>query len=475
MKMNEKYRYLGKNTILFTISSFSSKLLVFLLVPLYTSVLTTAEYGIADLITTTSTLLIYIFTLNITDSVLRFAIDQDTDREKYLSFGLKILIEGSALLGISIFIAYRLQVFSWNNYCYLFLWLHFFFNALYQILNNYLRAIDKVKEVAISGIISTIVTIIFNIVLLLIVRISLLGYLISMVAGVVASTIYCIFSIRIPFNKIFNSKCENSDKKAMLQYSVPLIFNGVAWWINNSIDKYFVVAICGAALNGIYSVSYKIPTILTVFHSIFSQAWNLSAIKEFDKNDEDHFFANTYSTYNAFLVLVCSALILFNKFIAHFLFAKDFYIAWESSSILLVSVVFSALSGVLGSIFTAVKDSRIFAVSTVISAIINCILNAILIPLYGINGAAIATAISFASIWAIRLLCSKKYINWKLKLRTHILSYILLVIQVILEHGDGFIYWMQIIIVLLLLFVYKNEMKTIAGKLILSVRSRRTK
>ena len=48
----------------------------------------------------------------------------------------------------------------------------------------------------------------------------------------------------------------------MRGYSIPLIFNGVAWWMNNSIDKYFVTVICGAAQNGIYAVSYKIPTII---------------------------------------------------------------------------------------------------------------------------------------------------------------------------------------------------------------------
>ena len=73
--MNKKLQYLGKNTVLFTISSFATKIISFLLVPLYTSTLTTAEYGIADLITTTATLLIYTLTLNIADSVTRYTLD----------------------------------------------------------------------------------------------------------------------------------------------------------------------------------------------------------------------------------------------------------------------------------------------------------------------------------------------------------------------------------------------------------------
>ena len=74
--MNNKYKYLGKNTMVFVISSFGTKFLSFLLVPLYTSVLSTEEYGVADLITTTATLMIFIFTINISSSVLRFTLDK---------------------------------------------------------------------------------------------------------------------------------------------------------------------------------------------------------------------------------------------------------------------------------------------------------------------------------------------------------------------------------------------------------------
>ena len=82
MEKNNKYAYLAKNTMLFTISSFGSKILSFLLVPLYTAVLSTEEYGTADLVTTTAGLLIYVFTLNIADAVLRFAIDRKNNQEE---------------------------------------------------------------------------------------------------------------------------------------------------------------------------------------------------------------------------------------------------------------------------------------------------------------------------------------------------------------------------------------------------------
>ena len=74
-----KYTYLCKNTAIFAVSSFSTKILSFLFIPIYTAVLSTIEYGTADLINTTGVLLIYILTINIADSVLRFSIENVED------------------------------------------------------------------------------------------------------------------------------------------------------------------------------------------------------------------------------------------------------------------------------------------------------------------------------------------------------------------------------------------------------------
>ena len=70
-----KYRDLSKNTILFTINSFGSKIISFLLVPLYTYVLSTSDYGTADLVTSTVSLLVPVLTLNVQDAVLRFSLE----------------------------------------------------------------------------------------------------------------------------------------------------------------------------------------------------------------------------------------------------------------------------------------------------------------------------------------------------------------------------------------------------------------
>ena len=103
--MKKKYKDLTKNIGLFTISSFGTKIISFLLVPLYTLYLSTGDYGTMDLITTTVSLLIPVFTLNIQDAILRFSLDDNYKKIDVLNQGIRINIIASTIFAICILIA----------------------------------------------------------------------------------------------------------------------------------------------------------------------------------------------------------------------------------------------------------------------------------------------------------------------------------------------------------------------------------
>lgn len=89
----KKYKYLLKNIGLLTLSNFATKLLSFFLVPLYTSVLSTDEYGTYDLFYTTSYLLIPILSINMVESAIRFCLDNSKDKKEVISISTKIILE----------------------------------------------------------------------------------------------------------------------------------------------------------------------------------------------------------------------------------------------------------------------------------------------------------------------------------------------------------------------------------------------
>lgn len=459
--MNEKYKYLKQNTIIFAISSFGTKVLSFLLVPLYTTVLSTEEYGTADIISTTATLLMYVLTINISSSVLRFTLDNRKNGQNILSYGFRVLCVGTLFCGMILGVLFFLHITKWPVGYYCIILLYFFTTALYEMMTNYLRAIDKVKSVAVAGIISSFVIIVSNILFLLVFRTGINGYLVSYILGPLIASVFCIFIAKEPLKTYFVVDCSAELKSEMVAYCTPLIFNNLALWINAFLDRYFVTYFCGISANGIYSVSSKIPTILSTCYSVFASAWVLSAIKEFDSEDRDGFFSNTYNTYGALMTMLCSILILFNIPLASLLYSKDFYSAWQYSSILLLSVMFNTFTVFQGSIFSAAKKTKIIARTTIISAVVNTVFNIILIPIMGPLGAALATVSAYFAMWLSRYVSLKKIISMKINLLKDIVIYVLLVFQTVLEHLENHCYIGQVICIALIIYLNRHYIDSI--------------
>ena len=464
--MQEKYKNLTKNTALFAISSFGTKILSFLIVPLYTNILTTSEYGIADIITTTGTLIMYICTLDIGAGVLRFVLDKKEDKENIFSFGARVLVYGSIVAIFILSSIWILGIFDWPAGYYIFTFFYFFFSATYDVISRYLRAVDKVKDTAIAGLISSFGVIFGNILFLLVFKIGMYGYMIALIMGPLFGTLYGVLKSELRSVNFVKCTCDKGLKSEILRYCIPLIFNNLALWINAFLDKYFITAMIGSSENGIYSVASKIPNILSMCYVVFSQAWTLSAIKEFDKDDKDGFFGNTYNLFNAMICIVCSGIILFNVPLAKFLYAKDFFAAWQYSSVLLISVMFNSLTTFLGSLFSAVKKSRTIMTTTILSAVVNTVLNAILIPSWGALGAAIATAVAYLVMWAARLIKSREFIKMRITIKTDILVYILLALQVFFEHLEGHWYPTQVAIVVAIVLIHRKYLGKIFSTIV---------
>lgn len=429
-KNMEKYKYLAKNIGLLAVSNFATKVLSFFLVPLYTAVLSTSDYGIYDLFYTTIGVLLPILTLNIQEGVLRYTLDKAFDKEAVVTIGFRYLLIGTLIVGVGIVIndAFSLNVLLEQYGIYF--WLIFMIQGLSGMVTFYTRGIGHVRDLSITSVITSVVTITLNIVFLLVYKWGLKGYLLANILGPLAQCVYLIFRGQM-LQRTHWLKAYSVESRLLVLYSLPLIANSLAWWVNNSSDRYIVIFFCGMAANGIYSVASKIPSILTVFQTIFSQAWTLSAVQDFDPEDSKGFFANTYRGYNCLMTVICSLLIVLDKPLASFLYAKDFYKAWQYVPWLTIAVLFGSMAGYIGGIFVAVRNSKIFASSTLMGAVLNTILNFIMVPVMGPLGAAVSTTISYALVWVIRLTQSRKYIKMRVHLVRDVSSYIMLIIQAI--------------------------------------------
>ena len=467
MAKSGRFKDLVKNIGLLTLGNFATKLLSFFFVSLYTSILTTAEYGIYDIIHTTIVLLIPVLTINVQESVLRFALSKDEDESGILKIGIQFVNLSLLIVLCFCVINHILQLFATLDAYAIYFILLFFFNALNQVLSSFARGIDKVKEYTVASVLSSAVTIGLNVWLLAFAGKGIDGYFIAYIIGNVSSCIY--LSVRLKaFQFLGKGPVKKELRRNMIIYSAPLVLNAIGWWVNSASDRYVVSWICGLAINGIYSVGYKIPSILNVFQTIFNQAWFLSAVKEFDPQDKDGFFVKAYNVYGAAVLFACFGLNVFTRFIAQILYKGDFYSAWIYVPLLNISILFGALSGVIGGVFSAVKDSKIFSVSTLLGAAINVILDIILVCKFGAIGAAVATMVSYVVVWMIRLVSVKKYIVLRLNMKRDILAYSVLIFQMLwlyMKQDSALYYAVSFVLLAVLLWQYKGETKMIFGRL----------
>lgn len=433
-----------RDTGLFAISFFGSKVIIFLLTPLLTSILTTEEYGLADLISTTINFIYPVLTLAIADATLRFAMEKENDKNSVLTNSL-LLIVVSIVVGVSLLPlikAFRPEIW---NYSVVFLVIYALFN-IHNCLSNFTKSIGKTKLFAVQGILQAACIALCSLIFLLVFRMGLYGYLLSIIIGYTIPIIFMIAIGKI-FIYIIPFKLNGKLMLRMLRYSIPMIPTLLAWAANTSIDKYMILYLDGLSSSGVYSVAHKIPTLFTSVATIFVQAWQLSAINNYGSKDESSFHTKVYNGLNIFSLFLCMAIVAFSKLFASFLFAKEFYQAWVFVPLLTMSAMFASHGGFLASEFRAAKKTNSLFLSVIVGTISNVVLNYVLISSYGPLGAAIATAISFVIIWLFRIILIQKIVKVRINIPLTILNYVLFAIETIVIMVD----WEQSFITALLL------------------------
>lgn len=412
----DKYKKLVSNTLIFAIGTFSSKLLVFLLMPLYTRVLSDAQYGVVDLLMQTGNLLLPLVSLGINNAIIRFGLDKECDDRDVFTGGLTTLGTGYVifllafpLLRWALGFAGSAEITNNIGLIYLFVLM----STTRSLFASFVRSQERTRLFALDGVLSTAYTIGFNVLFLVVFKWGITGY---MMAVVCADAMSCVFLfITGKLHRFINFKrLRWSNLSPMLRYAIPMIPTTIFWWITNVSDRFIVTAMLGEGANGLYAASYKIPTVLTLVSGIFIDAWQMSAISEARSAERASFFTKVFKSYQAMIFFAASGLILFTKFITYFMVSPAFYPSWQYVPFLIMATGFSCMVSFSGSVYMVEKKSVLILITTMTGAVINVILNLFLIPHYGVNGAAFATFVSYAAVFALRAVNTRRYIpvNW---------------------------------------------------------------
>jgi len=408
-----KYTRLGKNTILIFVGNAGAKLITLVMLPFYTRWLSVEDYGVTDIINVYVTLLLGLSTACIAEAVFLFPKGQPQEKQKaYFSSGLAfafctLLLTALLFKVITGIFTYRGLSNTFTDNAPAVYWL-LAVTFLQQYIQQFVRSIDKMKIYSTTGIVLTVCTALFSFVM--IPRLGVYGYVFALVLANVSAAFYTLlFSGSFRF---FSFKSIEKDAcKEMVKYTFPLIPNTVMWWLIGAFNRPLMEYHLGLHAIGIFGVANKFSGMLSALFNIFSQSWTISVVEEFGKEGYNHFFNKMFRLIVAGLILLFLIITISSKLIIGIFTGPNFHEAWKYLPILTFGFILSGISALIGSNFVGAKKSKYFLYSSIWVIVTAIIFNAVLIPKFGIFGAAIAVTLSFAVMAVSRMFYARKYVK----------------------------------------------------------------
>lgn len=423
----DKYKKLASNTIIFAIGTFSSKLLTLVLTFFYTRVMATGDFGGATLIQNAVNILVPIVTLAVNSAALRFALDKNSNKKQVFTTGVATTLIGFLVFCLFAPVVVKINIndFNMGQYAIL-LYLMLLGSSLRQLCQQFVRGSGHVKLYAIDGVMATATSAGFTFLYLGAFHWGIYGYILAIFTSDMISVAFMFICAKLWKCLDFRHGLKKETAVPMLKYCIPLIPTIVLWWIINVSDQYMVTYFNGVSLSGIYTSAYKIPNFVIIFSSIFIDAWQLSAVDEYDNKGKSEFFTKVFRVYSGALISVGALLIAGSRIITDLYLGKDYYDSWHYVPILVIATTFSCLVNFYASVYMAEKKSMLSMITAASGAVVNIVLNLILIPKFAAYGAAIATAVSFVTVFVLRVINTKKFVNIKIDVKSFLPSVLLM-------------------------------------------------
>lgn len=460
-----------KNSSIYTFVMVVQKGINFLLLPLFTAFLTPTDYGIQTVVTSVSSFLSILLAFGLDTAAQRFFYKYHMDKEQakkmYGTVAL-IIICNSVSLGSLFIVAHKLLIdpiigtISFYPYVLVGI-LYVIVNPLYLLYQSYLQTIQDGVTYGKNALLYTLTYVILVVILMAVCHLGVMAILLSQLIVAIIFFIYVIFKfvrkLYVQFDKVFF--------KQGLRYSLPMLPHTLAMWSSGTIDKLLVNEIRSAADTGIYGLGQQYASVMSLTSGAINNAYVPWFFQKADSGDVSS-VRKTANALTAFACLMGVILSLFSKELLHFMISNAQYDGvYELIPFLVFSFVFQTVYYFFVNVLF-LKDTGIIFIITITALAFNVLLNIVLIPIYGIIGAAIVCTITYF-VKSIMALAISQWRNKTIRFawgKMYILIFSSLgVVLFVLEAAKYLGFWaafllkMLIVAIMLmaLLFVFKNE------------------
>lgn len=484
--MLEKIKELTKDTAIYGISTIVGRFLGFLLVPFYTNVIGTTDFGIYSNIYAYLAFLNIVFIYGMDAAFMKYSsLAEESGKKKTFSTAYLFVFLSTVALALLLYLLrtpftelMEIPAQYTKLYYYVIFILVFDTLALVPFVNLRLgRKAGKFTSIKLANI---LINLALNFVLVL-------KYHFGIEAIFIANLIASAFSLIVLIPEILQKLTFKIDKnllKIMLRFGIPYLPASLAAMVVQVVDRPVVLAMTNPSTLGIYQANYKLGIFMMLFVSMFQYAWQPFFLNNAKEKNAKEIFSKILTLFLLVSSFVWIVLTLFVEDFARFQFLPGHSIIGKEylSGITIVPVI------LLGYLFNGMyynfqagiyieEKTKYFPYVTGTGAVINVVVNILLIPALGIMGAALATLASYLAMAAGLYFFSQKYyrINYEYGKVAKILSLIIVtgIIYYYLYYQVGLNVLIKFIIlilfalaIVLLKVVEKHEIVKV-GKLLL--------
>ena len=398
-----------KSSIWYTIGNVLPQIITFILLPLYTHYLGPKEYGIVNAINALNFILIIFMSFGIDRSLYRLYHDYDNfHKKKFIGNSILIITISALCVVLIIFLVRKYIVYVYNNIPftpYYFLGIIYSFITVFTLIPKvYYQVENKVLKFVVITFFQFFIMTTLILYLVIHKKEGAEGYLIAQLISVLITIPYLFFDMK----KYVSFEIDRRIIKSIIKYSFPLIPILLSGWVLSLIDRIFISYMSTLDQLGIYSLSYKIASIVLITSNGINIAYNAFFFKFVNEETSDVRKIKYYNDIYISIIFAISFVISINAKNIMYLFDEKFSYGAMIIPLLCFSYFFNMLAGITYKMFYQNKNTLSVMYINLLGSIVNIILDFILIKNYGIYGASFATLVSYIIIFIASYSLSKK-------------------------------------------------------------------
>jgi O-antigen/teichoic acid export membrane protein len=400
MPLAAQLRRLAKHSAIYGLGGIVSRILAVLLLPLYTRYLSTADYGKIETLVAGTTVLVILLRAGISSAFFRFYFDSAEAAARRLvlrtSFWFTMTTATAGLVaGVALAAPISQLLFGETHDADL---VRAAFVGLWAQMNyEQMTSLFRVEERSVAFVLASLANILITVGATLVLVVALDEGPLGVLVGNFTGTLIVYLALLGYRREQLGLQFDRGLLRAMNRFGLPLVPSALALWATNFVDRFFLIKLTDPAEVGRYSLAVRIASAMVLLLTAFRMAWPAFAYSL----EDDRVARRTYSFVLTYLMFVTSWIALALSLLAPWVvrvLAPDNRDFWSASRVV-PPLAFAAVA-FGGYVVMAIgvgraRRTQFNWVVTGAAAVVNVVLNLILIPPYGMMGAAIATVAAY--------------------------------------------------------------------------------